>query len=267
MDAGSIDHTSAILRDLRSGYPRLRLRSCAREQGLGGALRHGLAAAEKELIIYAPGDARYDPRDFARLLEALTPDVDIVDGRRTHPRAGLAPRGPRSLLRRMFGLPAGAVEGECRLLRRSVLDRVRLAKNVVASNPLLPVSVSRPHSPPCVMRRRRWAHGSRRYRALRLPRPSHEPRLPTASIAVQPGGLALPGLAIGDAYAPPRANPSSAAAARPAPARSLIRGRQRGSHCPRARGARCGRSQCRHGVERPALDPSDQRAALPRGPG
>jgi glycosyltransferase involved in cell wall biosynthesis len=129
VDAGSIDHTPAILRDLLSGYPRLRLRSCAREQGPGGALRYGLAAAEKELIIYAPGDARYDPRDFTRLLDALAPDVDVVDGFRTHRRDGLAPRTQRGLLRRMFGLLTGAVEGECRLLRRSVLDRVRLEEN------------------------------------------------------------------------------------------------------------------------------------------
>ena len=129
VDAGSADDTSAILHELRSGYPRLRLLSCAREQGRGAALRHGLAAAEKELIVYAPGDARYDPRDFARLLAALGPDVDVVDGCRPHRRGGLAARTQRGLLRRMFGLPAGAGDGECRLLRRRVLDRVRLEEN------------------------------------------------------------------------------------------------------------------------------------------
>jgi glycosyltransferase involved in cell wall biosynthesis len=122
VDAGSVDHTSAILRELTSGYPRPRPLFCAREYGDGAALRHGLAAAEKELIIYAPGDARYDPRDFTRLVAALGPDVDVVDGCQGQRRDGRTARTPRGLLRRMFRPPAETADAECRLLRRSALN-------------------------------------------------------------------------------------------------------------------------------------------------
>jgi len=129
VDAGSRDHTAAILRELAPRYRGLRVVDCPGDRGYGAALRRGLAAASKDLIVYAPGDARYDPRDFARLLEVLAPDVDVVAGFPAGRREGLAARTRRGLVRRMFRLPVRRIDGDCRLLRRRVLDRVRLEED------------------------------------------------------------------------------------------------------------------------------------------
>src|SRR3954471_9642193 len=77
---GSPDHTGDVLADLATRYPRLRVITHPKNRGYGGALRSGFAHATKDLVFYTDGDAQYDPREITRLLPALTPDVDMVNG-------------------------------------------------------------------------------------------------------------------------------------------------------------------------------------------
>ena len=127
---GSPDHTGEILEDLAARYPRLRVVTHPKNRGYGGALRSGFAHATKDLVVYTDGDAQYDPREFARLVEHLTPEADVVNGykiaRHDPPYRLLIGRLYHHTVRRLFGLPLRDVDCDFRLLRRAVFDRVRL---------------------------------------------------------------------------------------------------------------------------------------------
>jgi len=130
---GSPDHTGEILDDLAARYPRLRVVTHPRNRGYGGALRSGFAAATKDLVFYTDGDAQYDPRELALLLEQLTPDAEVVNGykiaRHDPPHRLVIGRVYHHVVRRMFGLRVRDVDCDFRLLRRSVFDRVGLTAN------------------------------------------------------------------------------------------------------------------------------------------
>jgi glycosyltransferase involved in cell wall biosynthesis len=127
---GSPDHTGEILEDLQGRYPHLRVVTHPKNRGYGGALRSGFAHATKDLVVYTDGDAQYDPREFALLLERLTPETDVVNGykiaRHDPPYRLLIGRLYHHTVRRLFGLPLRDVDCDFRLLRRAVFDRVRL---------------------------------------------------------------------------------------------------------------------------------------------
>jgi glycosyltransferase involved in cell wall biosynthesis len=127
---GSPDHTSEILDDLQARYPRLRVVTHAHNRGYGGALRSGFAHATKELVFYTDGDAQYDPRELVLLVQALRPDVDVVNGYKIERHDPLhrivIGRIYHHLVRRFFGLEVRDVDCDFRLIRRRVFDQVQL---------------------------------------------------------------------------------------------------------------------------------------------
>jgi glycosyltransferase involved in cell wall biosynthesis len=128
---GSPDHTGDVLEDLAARYPRLRVVTHPKNRGYGGALRSGFAHATKDLVFYTDGDAQYDPRELALLLERLTPETQVVNGykiaRHDPPHRLVIGRVYHQVVRRMFGLRMRDVDCDFRLLRRSVFERVGLA--------------------------------------------------------------------------------------------------------------------------------------------
>src|ERR1051325_3294931 len=74
---GSPDHCGAILAELQTRYPNLRVVTHEKNRGYGGALRSGFANATKDLIFYTDGDSQYDPRELALLVALMSEDVDI----------------------------------------------------------------------------------------------------------------------------------------------------------------------------------------------
>jgi glycosyltransferase involved in cell wall biosynthesis len=127
---GSPDHSGEILDDLTRNYPRLRVVTHAKNRGYGGALRSGFASATKDLVCYTDGDAQYDPREFALLLAAMGPDVDVVNGYKIRRNDSLSRiiigRLYHHTVRLAFGLAIRDVDCDFRLIRRSVFDRVQL---------------------------------------------------------------------------------------------------------------------------------------------
>jgi glycosyltransferase involved in cell wall biosynthesis len=130
---GSPDHTGAILEDLEARYPRLRVITHSVNRGYGGALRSGFAHATKDLVFYTDGDAQYDPRELARLLPALSADVDLVNGYKIQRHDPLhrivIGRLYHNVVRRLFGLTVRDVDCDFRLLRRRVFDRIELVED------------------------------------------------------------------------------------------------------------------------------------------
>ena len=127
---GSSDYTPSILEELRPRYPRLRVIHHPANRGYGGALRTGFDAATKDLVFYTDGDAQYDPREIARLLEALAPGVDVVNGYKIgradpfHRR--VIGRLYHHLVRRAFGFRLRDVDCDFRLIRRRVFEVIEL---------------------------------------------------------------------------------------------------------------------------------------------
>ncbi len=130
---GSGDHTEAVLAELASLVPELRVVQHATNRGYGGALRTGFASAVKDLIFYTDGDAQYDPREMRALMAAMDEGVDFVNGYkigRSDPLHRIViGRVYHWAVRLAFGLHLRDVDCDFRLFRRSIFDRVELTKS------------------------------------------------------------------------------------------------------------------------------------------
>jgi glycosyltransferase involved in cell wall biosynthesis len=130
---GSADNTAEIADELARTYPEVRVIHHERNQGYGGALRSGFAAARRDLIFYTDGDAQYDPAEMEALWEALRDDVDLVNGykiSRSDPlHRVIIGRVYHHTVKLLFGLSVQDVDCDFRLLRRSIFERVTLEKD------------------------------------------------------------------------------------------------------------------------------------------
>jgi len=130
---GSPDHTGELLDEMAHHFPWLRVVHHPENRGYGAALRQGFASATKDLVFYTDGDAQYDPREMRRLFEALTPEIDFVNGYkigRSDPLYRVVVgRLYHWLVRLAFRLRLRDVDCDFRLMRRTVFDRVRLSRS------------------------------------------------------------------------------------------------------------------------------------------
>ncbi len=130
---GSTDASADVLRGLAARMPRLTVITHEQNRGYGGALRSGFTAATKELVFYTDGDGQYDVRELPVLLMLLTDDTDFVNGikmTRQDPVYRVhAGNIHRFCMRWLFWLPIHDVDCDYRLIRRRVLEGVRLRSN------------------------------------------------------------------------------------------------------------------------------------------
>ena len=133
VEDGSPDHTGPLLDEMARHFPWLKVVHHGANRGYGGALRSGFAAAAKELVFYTDGDAQYDPREMARLWEAFSPEVDFVNGykitRHDPLHRVVIGRLYHWFVKLAFGLRLRDVDCDFRLLRRGILDKVRLTRS------------------------------------------------------------------------------------------------------------------------------------------
>lgn len=130
---GSRDRTAEILDELARRCPELRVVHHAQNQGYGGALRSGFAAATRDLIFYTDGDAQYDPAELTLLWQAMRPGIDLVNGykiSRSDPlHRVVIGRVYHYTVKLLFGLKVRDVDCDFRLMRRAIFDTVRLEKS------------------------------------------------------------------------------------------------------------------------------------------
>lgn len=128
---GSSDQTGAVLEQLRKELgPRLDVITHPQNRGYGAALLSGFAAAQKEFLFYTDGDGQYDVGELPGLIDRMQPGVGLVNGykmSRSDPRhrvwiGNLYNR----FARRMFRIRIRDIDCDFRLIRRSVLDNIRL---------------------------------------------------------------------------------------------------------------------------------------------
>ena len=130
---GSPDHTGELLDEMARQFSWLKVVHHPKNRGYGGALRTGFETASKELVFYTDGDAQYDPREMMQLYEALTPEVDFVNGvkiGRSDPFHRIViGRLYHNFVRLAFGLRLTDVDCDFRLMRRAVFDKVVLTRS------------------------------------------------------------------------------------------------------------------------------------------
>ena len=133
VEDGSPDHTGVLLDEMARAFPWLKVVHHQKNRGYGGALRSGFATATKDLVFYTDGDAQYDPRELAKLWEAMTPETDFVNGY----KIGRSDPLHRIVIGRVyhwfvkfwFGLHLRDVDCDFRLMKRGVLDKVVLTRS------------------------------------------------------------------------------------------------------------------------------------------
>lgn len=132
---GSPDHTGELLDEMAAALPWLRVVHHPKNRGYGGALRTGFETATKDLVLYTDGDAQYDPREFASLLDVFhaDPSLDFVNGfkiARNDPfHRKIIGRVYHHFVKRAFGLRIRDVDCDFRLMRRTIFERVRLTRS------------------------------------------------------------------------------------------------------------------------------------------
>jgi glycosyltransferase involved in cell wall biosynthesis len=128
---GSQDRTAEVLDRLAAQYaPRLRVVTHPENLGYGQALRSGFAEATKELVFYTDGDGQYDVGEIPKLLERMTPSTGLVNGyklERNDPwhRIWIG-HVYNAFARGMFRIRLRDVDCDFRLIRRSLLEQIRL---------------------------------------------------------------------------------------------------------------------------------------------
>ncbi len=130
---GSQDATAAMLTELATLCPALRVVEHPQNRGYGAALRTGFATATKEFVFYTDGDAQYDPQELDRLWAEMSPEVDLVNGykisRSDPPHRIIIGRLYHHTVKLLFGLQVRDVDCDFRLMRRAIFERVHLEKN------------------------------------------------------------------------------------------------------------------------------------------
>ncbi len=153
VDDGSSDSTAERVSAIAASEPRVRLLRHDKPQGIGAAIRTGLAAAQHPLICYSTCDRRYRISDIVNFLKDLE-QVDVISSYRTGrpvPRMlrllggiyrtfvrvlfgvpleplpawlGLRPHLYDWLVRAFFGVRIVDIGSEFKLFRRSIFARI-----------------------------------------------------------------------------------------------------------------------------------------------
>ena len=133
VEDGSPDHTGELLDEMATHFRWLKVVHHPTNRGYGGALRTGFETASKELVFYTDGDAQYDPREMTRLWEALSPEVDFVNGYKISRQDPLhrivIGRVYHWFVKLAFSLRLRDVDCDFRLMRRRVFEKVRLTRS------------------------------------------------------------------------------------------------------------------------------------------
>ncbi len=128
---GSHDQTGEVLAGLASQYgPRMRVITHPENRGYGGALRTGFESATKEYVFYTDGDGQYDVRELPKLWALVRPDVGLVNGyklERNDPWHRIfIGKTYNQFARLLFGIRIRDIDCDFRLMRRDLVQRIRL---------------------------------------------------------------------------------------------------------------------------------------------
>lgn len=165
VDDASRDAGPEILRGLFGRDRRLRLLSLSPHSGQSAALDAGFRAARGAWVATLDADLQNDPRDLPRLLAARG-EADCVCGIRT-PREDrtakrLASRVANSVRRRLLGDGVRDIGCSLRVMRKDLLDRVKLFRGAHRFLPSL-LAMEGARIIECTVRHRPRRYGRSKY--------------------------------------------------------------------------------------------------------
>jgi len=130
---GSEQHTVDVLNFVEKRFPQVRVVHHKKNRGYGGALRTGFAEARKDYVFYTDGDAQYDVRELKKLVPAMRPGVDVVNGykiKRHDPWYRIViGKMYHAVTKRAFGFTIRDVDCDFRLMRRGIFANIHLEHN------------------------------------------------------------------------------------------------------------------------------------------
>jgi glycosyltransferase involved in cell wall biosynthesis len=127
VDDGSADSTAAVVQEIATRDPHVRLVKHERNLGYGAALRTGFSTATKELVFFTDADGQFDVRELPGLL-AMLDRAPVVLGyriRRSDPPHRLFIAKVYNLvIRTVFGLRVRDIDCAYKLFRKDALALV-----------------------------------------------------------------------------------------------------------------------------------------------
>ena len=128
---GSRDKTAEVLEQLSREFgPCLRVVTHPENRGYGAALRSGFTAAVKDCVFYTDGDGQYDVDELPLLLQRMTSETGLVNGyklERQDPAHRIWIGNIYNFCARLlFRIRIRDIDCDFRLIRRSLLDQIRL---------------------------------------------------------------------------------------------------------------------------------------------
>jgi len=129
VDDASTDGSGEMVDRLATQHPEVRCIHHPTNRKLGGALRTGFAAAQKDLVLYTDSDLPIDMNDIKLALPYLE-RADLLIGYRLVRTEGLRrrviSRGYNWMIRQAFGLRVRDVNFAFKVIRRRALQQIEL---------------------------------------------------------------------------------------------------------------------------------------------
>jgi glycosyltransferase involved in cell wall biosynthesis len=131
VDDGSSDGSLAVLREIASEDPRVRVISLRRNYGQTAAMSAGIDAARGRVLVPMDADLQNDPADIRRLLAKLEEGFDVVSGwRKNRQDKAVTRKLPSMIANRIIswigGVPLHDYGCSLKAYRRDVLKDVKL---------------------------------------------------------------------------------------------------------------------------------------------
>jgi glycosyltransferase involved in cell wall biosynthesis len=131
VDDGSTDGSLAVLREIASADPRIRVVALRRNYGQTAAMAAGIDAAKGKVLIPMDADLQNDPADIIRLLDKLDEGYDVVSGWRKDRKDKLVTRKIPSMMANKLiswigGVPLHDYGCSLKAYRRESLEDVKL---------------------------------------------------------------------------------------------------------------------------------------------
>ncbi len=128
---GSWDKTAEILKELNQKNPRVKIVTVPVNQGLGYGILQGFKAAEGDYVGFNCGDGQISAEDVMKVWRKLiTGNFDLCKVKRVVRQDGLNRRFIsaifNTLCRVLFGIKSRDVNGIPKIMKREVLERLRL---------------------------------------------------------------------------------------------------------------------------------------------
>ncbi len=130
VDDGSTDGSGAFVDELAAQHPNVVAVHHSRNRGLGAAIRTGLVSATKDLVLYMDSDFPVSVEEARAAIAGFGGDVDLLIGYRVGraegPRREIMSWAYNRLIRVFFALRVRDVNFAFKLMRRQLLQQMRL---------------------------------------------------------------------------------------------------------------------------------------------